>query len=90
MSRLTARQFMFRIKEDEVVILSFGYGDYVVSPKDAVTIMEILQKSERYECKYVSGGDNTHHVYASGESLTAKLISDDMYRMAKLAGKPDR
>jgi len=73
-----------------VVVLSFGYGDYIVSPKDAVTIMEILQKSERYECKYVSGGDNTHHVFPSTESLTAKLISDDMYRMAKLAGKPDR
>jgi len=81
---------MFRIKEREVVVLSFGYGDYIVSPKDAVTIMEILQKSERYECKYVSGGDNTHHVFPSTESLTAKLISDDMYRMAKLAGKPDR
>ncbi len=73
-----------------MVVLSFGYGDYIVSPKDAVTIMEILQKSERYECKYVSGGDNTHHVFPSTESLTAKLISDDMYRMAKLAGKPDR
>ena len=73
-----------------MVVLSFGYGDYVVSPKDAVTIMEILQKSERYECKYVSGGDNTHHVFPSTETLTAKLISDDLYRMAKVAGKPDR
>lgn len=72
-----------------MVVLSFGYGEYVVSPKDAVTIMEMLQKAERYECKYKSGGDSTYHVYPSSESLTAKLISDDMYRMAKLAGKPE-
>jgi len=73
-----------------MLVLSFGYGEYVLSPKDAVAIMEILQKSERYECKYVSGGDNTHHVYPSTECLTAKLISDDLYRMAKLAGKPEK
>lgn len=73
-----------------MLVLSFGYGEYVLSAKDAVTIMEILQKAERYECKYVSGGDNTHHIYPSTESGTAKIISDDLYRMAKLAGKPER
>jgi len=38
----------------------------------------------------VSGGENTHHVYPNNEALTAKLISDDLYRMAKLAGKPEK
>ena len=73
-----------------MLVLSFGYGEYVLSTKDAVTVMEIMQKAERYECKYVSGGDNTHHVYANTDSAVAKLISDDLYRMAKLAGKPER
>jgi hypothetical protein len=81
---------MSKTKENEMLVLSFGYGEYVLSAKDAVTIMEILQKAERYECKYVSGGDNTHHIYPSTESGTAKIISDDLYRMAKLAGKPER
>ena len=73
-----------------MLVLSFNYGEYVLSTKDAVTIMEILQKAERYEQKYVSGGDNTHHVYPFTDTIVAKLISDDLYRMAKLAGKPDR
>ena len=73
-----------------MIVISFGYGEYVMSPKDALVVMEILQKSEKYESKYVSGGENTHHVYPNSETLTAKLISDDLYRMAKLAGKPEK
>jgi hypothetical protein len=74
-----------------MIVISFGYGEYVMSPKDALVVMEILQKSEKYESKYVSGGgENTHHVYPNTEALTAKLISDDLYRMAKLAGKPEK
>lgn len=73
-----------------MVVISFGYGEYIMPPKDALAVMEILQKSEKYESKYVSGGENTHHVYPNTEALIARLISDDLYRMAKLAGKPEK
>jgi hypothetical protein len=39
--------------------------------------------------KYLSEG-STHHIYPSEESFNAKLLSADMYRMAKLAGKPEK
>lgn len=81
---------MLEVKENEMVVLSFNYGEFVLPPKDAITIMEMLQKAERYETKYQSGGENTHHIYTNNDSFTAKVISDDLYRMAKLAGKPEK
>jgi hypothetical protein len=71
-------------------IVKFGYTDYVMDLKDAVTMAEMLSKAEIYDSKYVAGGDNTHHIYANEKQEVGviKLISDDFYRMAKLAGKP--
>lgn len=70
-------------------ILTIGYTDYVMDLKDAVTIAEMLSKAERYENKYVSGGPNTQHIYENDKELgSIKLISDSLYQMAKLAGKP--
>ena len=71
-------------------IVKFGYTDYVMELKDAVSLAELLSKAEVYDNKYVPGGEHTHHIYANDKSETGtiKLISDDFYRMAKLAGKP--
>lgn len=72
-----------------MIIVSMGYTDYVMSPKDAFTLSEVLARAERYEDKYHGGGiDNTRHVYANENAFNMKIISDDVYRMAKLAGKP--
>lgn len=73
-------------------IVRFGYTDYVMDLREAVAVAEMLSKAEIYNNKYVSGGDNTHHIYANDthEVGTVKLISDSFYQMAKLAGKPDK
>lgn len=73
-------------------ILRLGYNDYVLDLKDAVTIAEMFSKAERYESKYISGSGSTHHIYANEDSEmgSIKLVSEDFYRMAKLAGKPDK
>ncbi len=73
-------------------IVKFGYNDFVMELKDAVSLAELLSKAEVYDNKYVSGGGSTHHIYANDaqEMGTIKLISDDFYRMAKLAGKPSK
>ena len=72
------------------MIISMPYGEFVMSVKDAVAVMEILEKSEKYQSKYHgSGVETTHHIYTSDQQCAAKLITDDMYRMAKLAGKPE-
>ncbi len=78
-----------------MLVMEFGYGQYALPLKDALAIAEILQRAEKYEKKYhkdeVTGVSGyTYHVYTITEEIVMKLISDDVYRMAKLAGKPEK
>jgi len=102
----TARRFILKTKVNlskqrgnEMMIVTFGYTDYVVPTKDAVTFLELLANAERYEERYVSKDDkgntlgeayHTYHVYDNDAVFTAKIIPNEKYRMAKLAGKPER
>lgn len=72
------------------VIMSYGYNEYVLDLADAVTVMGIMAKAERYKAKWRSGGDTTHHVWHDEEgmaSLAIKPIGENLYRTAKLAGE---
>lgn len=80
-----------------MMIVTFGYTDYIVPTKDAVTLLDLLANAEKYEERYVSKDDKgnalnesyyTYHVYANESVASAKTISDEKYRLAKLAGKP--
>lgn len=72
-------------------ILALGYTQYVLDLKDAVTIAEMISKAEQYEEKYVKDADNTHHIFPCNKQMgTLRLISDDLYRLAKLAGEPTK
>jgi len=69
-----------------------GYVHFVMDVKAAAQVMEVLGGAEKYETKYrkAEEGGTTQHIYpADIEAVTLKLISDDLYRMAKLAGKPE-
>lgn len=70
------------------MIVSLPYGDMVLSTEDAVVVMKILEKAEKYRQKY-SGGTSTHHVYPMEEQLHARMITNETYQMYKLAGKPE-
>ena len=74
------------------VRLAMSYiGEVVMDLEDAVTIIQALHKGEKYEYKYVSGGNSTHHVYPlEGFEPTIVAMQDEVYRIAKLAGKPEK
>jgi hypothetical protein len=85
------RRFIYKIKENDMMVVRIGYRDVVMSVKDAVTMGEILQRAEKYEKKllredgaFKSG--YTYHVWPNEEEFAMTLISDDLYRMAKMAG----
>ena len=80
-----------------MMIVTLGYTDYVVQTKDALTLLEILSNSEKFEDRYVSKEDkgnttgeayHTYHVYENDAVVNARVIPNEKYRMAKLAGKP--
>jgi hypothetical protein len=71
-----------------MMVLKLGWDATFVLPiKDAVAVAEILQKAETWREEY-SGGITTYHAYPYEKEITMKLVSDDLYRMAKLAGEP--
>jgi hypothetical protein len=76
-------------------IVQVGYDEYVMEARDALTIISLLAKAEKYKRVWAKDedGGTTHYVYpqeadeSSKRSLT--LLPDNLYRIAKLAGKPD-
>jgi hypothetical protein len=70
-----------------MMVLELGYKNFVLPTADAVQILQLLEKAEVYENKY-EGGEYSHYVFANDQLISAKLLGDDLYRMAKLAGKP--
>ena len=72
------------------MIISVPYGEIVLPTEDAVTVLKIFEKVEKYRHKYNGQGSNsTHHVYPMEDQLSARLISQETYAMYKLAGKPE-
>jgi len=82
-----AKLFTSKIEEPDMMVLELGYRHFVLPTADAVQILQLLEKAEIYENKY-GDGEYTHHVYMNDQPIPAKLLGDDLYRMAKLAGKP--
>lgn len=77
------------------MVIEFGWNNkFVLKTSDAVRLLELLEKAEAYEEKWRKNedGGTTYHVYPLDPEKvpSLKLISDDLYRMAKLAGKPEK
>jgi hypothetical protein len=77
-------------------LVRIGYYKYVMPTDAAMVVAQALADAERYEAKYISADkreagqpDYTHHIFPSTENITIELISGDMYRIAKLAGKSE-
>ena len=79
------------------VVVTLGYKPYVVDVADGVKLAEILGRAEIYEKKYrkgLEGEDSdyhyTYHVWAqeSDDAFGLSVIPDEVYKIAKLAGKP--
>jgi len=86
----TSKIELTTVRENEMIIVTMGYQEFVMTPKDAFALSEVLSRAERYESKYHGGGvENTFHVYPNDKPFNMQVISNDIYRMAKLAGKPE-
>ena len=73
------------------VVMSLGYNEYVLDIQDAVTVIDIMTKAERYKVKWRKGDNSTYHVWHDEESMASlaiKPVGENLYRTAKLAGEP--
>lgn len=77
------------------VVVAMGYKSFILDSKDGIALMDVLAKAEVYEESYhgaVEGQPSyhTYHVYPldTSSSVTMRLVSDDAYKMYKMAGKP--
>lgn len=71
------------------MIVDMPYGDIVVSTEDAVTLLKIFEKAEKYRQKYNGDKGPTHHIFPLESQLSARMITHETYAMYKLAGKPE-
>lgn len=77
-------------------IIELGYRSYVVDVDKAVAFAELVSGAEIYESKWHPKTDdaasfNTYHVYpvTQDHAFNIKLLTDESYRLYKLAGKPE-
>lgn len=76
-----------------MMILKLGYdATFVLPVKDAVAIAEMLQKAHAWKEEYRSSekGGTTYHAFPFEGKISMELITDDLFNMAKLAGKPEK
>ena len=73
-------------------IVNIGYKSYVMDAEKAVAMLSMLDQAEVYENKWESK-TTAHYIYPQDSSdhvRELKLLPDALYRMAKLAGKPNK
>jgi len=82
-----------------MIVIDLGYKSIVLPRTEGMKLLEILEKAEIYERKYWTSDkrialgmdtEYTYHVYPSEQEHAVKLITDQHYQMAKLAGKPQK
>lgn len=73
-------------------IIRIGYDNYVMDTADALKIAEAMAKAERYKdvWRRTEDGGATYHIWEQDEvqEFTIRPIPDNVYRLYKLAGKP--
>jgi hypothetical protein len=75
-------------------IVQVGYDRYVMDAKDALALHEILAKAELFKRDYRTKdeGGPLYHIWEQDhttETRSFEILPDSLYRMAKLAGKPE-
>lgn len=72
------------------VIVRIAYMDFVMPAKAGLEFVELLSKAQRFEKKFNNETRTyTYHIYPDDTEHTLTIINDDVYNVAKLAGKPE-
>ena len=93
---LWVKRYILKTKKGKRMktIVQIGYTSYVMDAEKAIAVLEMLSGAEIYDSKWNSLSKNsTHYIYPQDDAdfiRELKLLPDALYRMAKLAGKPNK
>lgn len=95
LSHRLVRQYILRKASDMAqakVIITLGYQKYIMDLDKAVQVMQAFCQMEKYDDVYhkEEDGGTTHHIYPETMAASISVISESLYQMAKLAGKPEK
>jgi predicted DNA-binding ArsR family transcriptional regulator len=73
--------------------VKIGYRHFVMEGDKAVQLLNIIENAEMYESKWKTEaeGGTTHHIYKQPPAekiVEISYLTEEQYRMYKLAGKP--
>ncbi len=77
------------------VLLSWHGRKCVLEHDKAMKVLDLLHDAEVFETKWRKGEDDTYHVYSPDpneilhNSMTVAPLPAELYRVAKLAGRPE-
>lgn len=81
-------------------VITLGYREYVMEAEDALALLQVIARGERYQSNWrkEEEGGTSYYIWAESEQPgdhghnvgALRLISDDHYRIAKLAGAPPK
>jgi hypothetical protein len=76
-------------------VVEVSYRKYVLDTAKAVALLDILAEAEIYETKWQKeeDGGTLHYIYPQGTEdhiRTLNVLPAALYKIAKLAGKPDK
>jgi hypothetical protein len=69
--------------------INLPYGEYVFDHDDAIKLMEIFERAEKYETQYRAAEDGGTLHYVSKDAsrgMAIKHIPHEVYEMARMAG----
>ena len=75
-------------------IVQIGYRSYVMDAEKALTLLGALDGAELYEAKYDHKTKTTSYFVYEQDTADnireMKLLPESLYKLAKLAGKPNK
>ena len=75
------------------LVVQIGYNSFVMEGDKALQLLDTIESAEMFESKYRSEaeGGTSYHIYPQEETLRKveiMYLTENQYRMYKLAGKP--
>ena len=73
-------------------IVKLGWKTFVMDTNKALTLLDLLKDAEVYKevWRGQDKGGSTFHIFPQQKELCSmKVLSSNMYSLAKLAGKPE-